>query len=43
MTGTRAYRDTLPPGEALLELECGAGAQFDVTLVPLFVGVLRTH
>jgi response regulator RpfG family c-di-GMP phosphodiesterase len=43
MTSTRAYRDTMPPGEALLELERGAGTQFDAMLVPLFVGLLRTH
>lgn len=43
MTGTRAYRETIPPAEALLELERGAGTQFDAALVPLFVGILRTH
>jgi putative two-component system response regulator len=43
MTSTRAYRDTLPPGEALLELERGAGTQFDAMLVPMFVALLRTH
>lgn len=43
MTSARAYRDAMPPGEALLELERGAGSQFDATLVPLFVTLLRTH
>ncbi len=43
MIGTRAYRDPLPPSEALLELERGAGSQFDAALAPLFVTLLRTH
>jgi putative two-component system response regulator len=43
MTSARVYRETLPPLEALRELERGAGTQFDATLVPLFVGVLRAH
>jgi putative nucleotidyltransferase with HDIG domain len=42
MTTSRVYRDPLPPGEALLELERGAGTQFDASLVPLFVSLLRT-
>ncbi len=43
MTTLRAYRDAIPTGEALTELERGAGTQFDATLVPLFVNLLRTH
>lgn len=43
MTTARAYRPTIPPGEALQELERGSGIQFDAALVPLFVGLLRTH
>lgn len=43
MTTIRSYRDPVPPGEALAELERGAGTQFDATLVPLFVNLLRTH
>lgn len=43
MTTIRSYRDPIPPGEALAELERGAGTQFDATLVPLFVNLLRTH
>ena len=43
MTTGRIYRAAIPPAEALLELERGAGSQFDSALVPLFVGLLRTH
>jgi putative nucleotidyltransferase with HDIG domain len=43
MTNIRAYRDSRPPGEALAELERGAGSQFDSLLVPIFVALLRAH
>ena len=43
MTTIRSYRDPVPPGEALAELERAAGTQFDATLVRLFVNLLRTH
>lgn len=41
MTTLSAYRSPLPPGEALNELERGAGPQFDALLVPLFVSLFR--
>lgn len=40
MTSVLSYRDALPPGAALLELQRGAGSQFDPALVPLFIGLL---
>lgn len=43
MTNVLTYRDAMPPGAALLELERGAGTQFDAALVPLFVGLLSAH
>ena len=43
MTSEQIYRPALPAPDALLELERGAGSQFDASLVPLFVGLLRTH
>jgi two-component system cell cycle response regulator len=39
MTSTRPYRPALEPADALLELERGAGAQFD----PTVVRVLSSH
>jgi putative nucleotidyltransferase with HDIG domain len=42
MTNVLTYRDAMPPGAALLELQRGAGVQFDPVLVPLFVALLGT-
>ena len=43
MTSSRAYRDPLTPADALATLADGAGAQFDPTLVPLFVQMIRAE
>ncbi|GIU94096.1 MAG: hypothetical protein KatS3mg012_0553 [Gaiellaceae bacterium] len=41
MTSTRAYREALPPEEALAELERCAGTQFDPTVVRVVVAHVR--
>jgi putative nucleotidyltransferase with HDIG domain len=40
MTATRPYRPALPAGEALAELQLGAGGQFDPRVVEVFCRVL---
>jgi response regulator RpfG family c-di-GMP phosphodiesterase len=40
MTSALPYRDAMPPGTALLEIQRDAGTQFDRTLAPLFIGLL---
>ncbi|MBA2384278.1 MAG: diguanylate cyclase [Actinobacteria bacterium] len=40
MTGTRPYRDQLRHGEALAELACGAGTQFDEDCVSALAAVI---
>jgi putative nucleotidyltransferase with HDIG domain len=43
MTSHRPYRAALSPEEAMEELRRGAGSQFEATLVPIFLTVLRAH
>ena len=40
MTSERVYRSALSPGEARVELERGAGSQFDPRVVGAFMRVL---
>lgn len=43
MTNDRPYRKAMPIETALLELENGAGVQFDPELVPQFIQMLQTR
>ncbi len=42
MTTKRSYRDPLPKEVALMEIEKGAGTQFDPELAKLFVNIMRS-
>lgn len=41
MTNKRIYRNPLSLNDAIKELEQGSGAQFDPTLIPVFVQILK--
>ena len=41
MTRPRVFRDATPPGEALLEIQRCAGAQFDAAVVATFCRVVQ--
>lgn len=43
MTNRRAYRPPITPDAALVELERGAGSEFDPALVSLFAALLRAR